>query len=173
MATPTLTTVIPNGYYAVHNPADPTAVTYWRMSAKGLNPWPARAKYGPVLMRADVPRELYKPARRPDLAAWVKDWYRTNRSAWEASIRALIEADLAGCARRFAEFTIRCCNCGRALTDENSKVLGLGSECRRGIEPGTLAALITPLIGQAHAGALGAEGRLEASHITQPEGVRS
>jgi hypothetical protein len=145
-------TAIPDGYYAVPDPLDPAVMTYWRQRAtmpsgrpavRAFNPWPDKARYGPVLYRRDVPTETSR--RREVLEAhWerVRDYHRR--------VRESIEADPAAAGRRFAEWCIRCCCCGRALTEEQSKVLGIGPECRRGSDPGALAELRVPKGGRLH-----------------------
>ncbi|WP_017975559.1 DUF6011 domain-containing protein [Actinopolyspora halophila] len=36
-------------------------------------------------------------------------------------------------AFRFAEFTVRCCRCGRVLRHRYSKTVGIGPVCRNGM----------------------------------------
>ncbi|MEC3995226.1 DUF6011 domain-containing protein [Actinacidiphila sp. DG2A-62] len=54
-------------------------------------------------------------------------------------------------ARCFADLRTRCWSCGRALRDETSKTLGIGPECRSGMDPAVLARYCTPEVGRAHA----------------------
>lgn len=147
---------IPVGYYAILDPSDPQTMTYWRRvhttRSDALNPWPAKAWYGPpMLRRCDVPMD--NPQAR-DLV--VDDW-KNRRDAYLDEIITAILVDPVGAGRRFAELGTRCCQCGRALKDAESKVLGIGPECRRGMDPTTLARYATPQIGQAHAQAEGVD----------------
>lgn len=113
-------------YFAVPDPSDATRMTYWREAGGKRKPWPAKATYGPALYRTDLPDGLDWQARQD----WIADWMRANAWPWYEQVNAAIEADRAGCARRFAEFTSRCCQCGRKLRDPATKVEGIGPECR-------------------------------------------
>lgn len=125
-------TTIPHGYYAVPDPNDPDTITMWRShtatyhgaSIDTLTPWPANARYGPILWRRDVPKK--QPARDQVRAA-----HRERRKAWMDTVTARILADLKAAASLYAATAVRCSECGRALTDETSKSLGIGTECRR------------------------------------------
>ncbi|MFE2941003.1 DUF6011 domain-containing protein [Streptomyces sp. NPDC059255] len=138
-------TGLPDGYYAVLDPADPQTMTYWRARAGELKAWPAGAWHGPArLLKKDA------PADRDERVAWMRDWQARYR-AWLETLHAALAADPAGARRTFVGFTVRCCLCGRALRDEKSKVLGVGPECRTGLDEHALAALLTPAIATAHA----------------------
>ncbi|ASU83558.1 hypothetical protein CDO52_12850 [Nocardiopsis gilva YIM 90087] len=140
------------------DPHDPGQITYWRRDDRGrLNPWPAKARYGPALYRSQVPAGLTGPDRR----AWAQDWHRTHRHPWDAAIRSAIDADPDACRARFAAFTTRCCSCGRALSDPESKTVGVGPECRAGV-PADMLGRLAVLVGRAHATAL------SASDVPQP-----
>lgn len=143
--------VIPDGHYAVHAPDDHGQITYWRISTKGrshgLKPWPAKASYGPVLLVQDIPQEL-RGQQRQD---WVTRWTAEVHRPWHTAIRDAITTDLAGAAKRFADLTTRCCCCGRSLTDEYSKCVGIGPDCRSGTDPADLARYLTPQVCRAHA----------------------
>jgi hypothetical protein len=136
-------------YYAVPDPTDPTQITYWRAADHVLKPWPGKARYGSRLLHRDVPAGLHGQQR----SAWVRDWYRTTRAPWDAAVRVAIETDPVTHGRRFAEFTSRCCYCGKTLTDQRSKVYGIGPDCRRGMSTEMLARF-APTMGRAHAVAL-------------------
>lgn len=139
-------------YFAVPDPLDPDLITYWRRSAEGqLRPWPPKAKYRPLYPR-DVPAELSPVERRAFL-----DAYREQLLKAYVEIRNTIEADPDTAAARFAAFHSRCCNCGKALTDDQSKVYGIGPDCRDGMSPEVLAPFVA-LIGRAHAKHLQREG---------------
>ncbi|MGW1989652.1 DUF6011 domain-containing protein [Embleya sp. NPDC001921] len=140
---------IPDSYYAVHHPDDPGTITYWRRkrttTTDALTAWPAKAWYGPPIpLRRDVPAD---PAERD---AFVADWSARSLAFLDVVIDA-IKADPLAAARRFADFTIRCCQCGRALKDGTSKTYGIGPECRSGMDPALLARYLTPQVGRIHA----------------------
>lgn len=143
---------IEDGYYAIPDPDDPGTMTYWRRTrtarTSSLKPWPAKARYGPAVpRRSDIPAD--RAARDRFVTAWLEA-RRTYLARVVAAITAGPEA--AGC--RFAELGVRCCKCGRALSDETSKVYGIGPECRSGISAAVLARYYTPKVGRAHAQAL-------------------
>ncbi|GGZ23763.1 hypothetical protein GCM10010387_16240 [Streptomyces inusitatus] len=146
---------IAEGYYAVHDPTAPDTVIYWRrvITAKvdGLKPWPAKASYGPpVPRRADVPAD--PAARERFVTAWSQ-----VRAAYLTRVVDAILTDPVAAGRRFAEFGIRCCQCGRPLRDATSKTVGIGPECRSGMDPAVLARYLTPQVGQIHAAHLATE----------------
>ena len=138
-------TTTPRRHYAVLDPDNPQQMTYWRDTPSGwLDVWPPKAQYGPVFYRKDVPKDRDQAAKfRQACLAKIQDW--DNR------VRAAIDADLVAAGKRFAEMTSRCCWCGRTLTDDRSKVYGIGPECRRGIPDEALAQYLTPKVGRAHA----------------------
>jgi hypothetical protein len=141
--------VIPDGYYAVPDPDEPGAMTYWRARGGRTQPWPAKAWYGPARpLRRDVPTDRDK--RSAFISAWNLRYF-----AWHDRLLAALTADLDGARARFAVFQIRCCSCGRALRDAKSKTFGIGPECRRGESEAVLASVLTPLVAKAHAEALG------------------
>lgn len=128
-------------YYAVPDPTT-GAMTYWRRDRRGrLAAWPTRpqAHYGPQLWsrltREPGPHDHRVPAGVAGAAraAWVRDWYATVGRPWHDAIRAAIDADPEAALARFATLGSRCACCGRELTDADSKVLGVGPECRRGV----------------------------------------
>lgn len=136
---------LPDGYYAVLNPDDPATMTYWRVRTGRITAWPAKAHHGPPrLLKRDA------PADRDARIAWMRVWSSRYQS-WMQRLHAALIADLPAARRTFADLTVRCCECGRALTDDRSKVLGVGPECRRHMDDGVLAQLVTPQIATAHA----------------------
>jgi hypothetical protein len=147
---------IDDGYYAVRDPEDPATVTYWRRTRTAttntLKPWPAKAWYGPA-----VPRRSDIPADRQARDRFVRAWSSTRR-AYLDKIVAAIAARPEAAARRFADFSTRCCRCARYLTDAMSKTYGIGPECRSGIPADVLARYLTPQVGRAHAEHLDAHG---------------
>lgn len=133
-------------YYAVPDPTDPDLMTYWRERNGTLTPWPGQAKYGPILYRSDVPKGLTGPPQKQ----WAVNWYRDNRLPWLGKISAAIAADPDEAAARFAALKTRCCWCGKPLTDERSKTIGVGPDCRR-TYPDELIARYIDAVGRAHA----------------------
>lgn len=136
-------------YFAVPDPSDPARMTYWRRSNGRLQPWPAKARYGPALYRSDLPDGL-DPQQRQQ---WIAAWAREHSLPWHAAVRAAIDADPDGCAARFAALTTRCCRCGKQLRDPASKAYGVGPDCRDGW-PDTLLAAMAEAVGRAHADVL-------------------
>lgn len=91
-------------YYAVPDP-DTGDMTYWMRTGRGeLKAW---------------------PTRRYDTRLCGKPY------VWMAAIRGAIEANPDVARARFAAFTSHCCICGKFLTDEASKVWGIGPDCRQ------------------------------------------
>lgn len=141
---------IPAGYYAVPDPtsAEPS-MTYWHV-AEGDDPaitaWPPKARYGPVLLRRDMPKG--HAARVATYQA-----FSVRRAAFATQIRTAISQDPASAAAEFASFSTRCMVCGRALKDPRSKVLGIGPDCRRhsGLNDRVLLAMAVPAVAAAHA----------------------
>lgn len=147
-------------YYAVPDPIDAAQITYWRRDKRGfIGPWPASAKYGPLLYKSAIPRGL-KDGR----SEWIRDWYRENLHPWREAIFKAIATDPDGCRARFAVFAVRCCHCSRALTDPKSKTVGIGPECRSGLSAEVIGCLAV-LVGRIHAEAL-AEGRFDIAADT-------
>jgi len=133
-------------YFAVPDPTNPDQITYWRNGPRGLKPWPPRAHYGPELLRRDLPEGLHGQA----CSDWIQTWVRNQLAPWHAAIRAAIDTDPHGCALRFATLTTRCCCCGRTLTARDSRCYAIGPDCRRGLPPAVLEALVDA-VGRAHA----------------------
>jgi hypothetical protein len=134
---------IPEGYYAIPDPHDPTIVSRWHMTKPDrngrchLNPWPPKARYGPALApRPDFPRDLSDA----DLRAAVDEWIRPVQE-YRAAVEAAIEADIMGTGARFAAYATRCCFCGRALRDPKSRSYGVGPECGDGLGDEFMAAM--------------------------------
>jgi hypothetical protein len=140
---------IADGYYAILDPADTGAMAYWRRvrtpTTSALKPWPAKAWYGP-----QVPRRKDVPTDRLERAEFIAAWSKTRR-AYLDQVVAAIAASPEAAARCFADLCLRCWSCGRALTDETSKTVGIGPECRSGMDPAVLARYCTPEVGRIHA----------------------
>ncbi|MFD3777326.1 DUF6011 domain-containing protein [Streptomyces sp. NPDC058612] len=150
MTAPRETTVpvLPIGYYAIPDPDNPATMTYWRSTVDSVRMWPAKAWYGPP-----KPLKRDAPADRDERGEWLYAWYE-RQLAWRLAATTAIEAEPDACLARFAALTVRCCGCGRPLTDARSKTLGLGPDCRSGYDEAWLARTYTPLIAEAHAAQL-------------------
>lgn len=143
---------IPAGYYAAPDPDQPEqAMTYWhiRPGARGAmnwTAWPPKARYGPKLLRRDVPADHHA-------GLVVKRAFGDRLLAWNERVRSVVEADPVACVVRFADLQSRCFCCARALTSARWKLLGVGPDCCRqhGLNPAVLALLTTPAIATAHA----------------------
>ncbi|MFJ8743443.1 DUF6011 domain-containing protein [Embleya sp. NPDC127516] len=145
-------TPLPDGYYAVLDPTNATTMTYWRVATGRLKPWPARATYGPRFLRRDAPP-------RGDNQAWIT-WATTcaaTRAAWTTALVDALTAEPVAAQARFAALTTRCCSCGRALTDPDTKTGGIGPECRRDVPDAVLVAL-ADAVARAHAATLTTPG---------------
>lgn len=147
-------------YYAIPDPDDSTRITYWRETGRKLAPWPGKVHYGPRLRKRDfpagTPRQQFEYADR---------WMLEIRHPWEAKIRAAVDANPDEATARFAALTTRCGFCGKKLTDERSKVIGVGPDCRDGF-PDELIARFVEAVGRAHAAHLGASDKV--SGLSQP-----
>lgn len=145
---------IPDGYYAVLDPHSVGTMTYWRRvrteKADTLRPWPAKAWHGPA-----VPRRADVPELRKDRDRFVAAWQQTRRTYLGQVVASIAERPEVA-ARCFAALSIRCWSCGRPLHDKDSKVFGIGPDCRSGMDPATLARYCTPAVGRAHAAFLAA-----------------
>jgi hypothetical protein len=97
---------VPAGRYAI---VEEGVTKFYRVS-KGKNQWAGR-----TFVNAQASDEQY-PVRNP-----VK----------VVMILAAISEDLAGAATRYGLELGRCYRCGRTLTDETSRALGIGPECRK------------------------------------------
>ncbi|MFE1539456.1 DUF6011 domain-containing protein [Streptomyces microflavus] len=138
-------TALPDGYYALLAPQDPDTMTYWRVRSGRMTAWPAKAWHGPA-------RPLVRdaPTDREQRIAWMREWQALYR-AWMEQLHAALLADPGTARRQYADLTTRCCQCGRTLHDDVSKVLGIGPDCRSGMSREVLAALFLPPVAAAHA----------------------
>ncbi len=112
-----------------------------------FEPWPAKARYGPQLTKADLPAGQYTEEGQ----AFIRDWLENVGQPYRDAVIEAIVVDPVAAGKRFAEWKLRCCMCGKALTNEESKVYGIGTECRRGIPTEVLARYLTPEVGRLHA----------------------
>ena len=142
---------LPEGYYAVLDPDDPGQMTYWRRKERkgrrsgsgssSFQPWPLRARYGPAWT---------PPADRRERKQALEQHWATRHDYLGRVVEA-IQADPVAAGQRFARFASGCCCCGKALTDEFSKVVGIGPKCRKGFPAEQLALYMTPQVGRMHA----------------------
>jgi hypothetical protein len=126
-------------------------MTYWRRKdgkrGPTFKPWPLKARYGPVLYTKDVSKSFPDGVTRNE---YVRAWYKVHSHPYrDAIVEAILEAPIAA-QHRFADFNTRCCNCGRVLTNDLSKVYGIGPECRKGLSAETLATYYRPWVSRAH-----------------------
>ncbi|MEV6790877.1 DUF6011 domain-containing protein [Streptomyces sp. NPDC051320] len=141
-------TTLPDGHYAVLDPSNPDAMTYWRSKNGRLIAWPAKAWHGPARpLRRDAPVD------HAERIAWMRAWHESYR-VWLQTLHMALQTDPGSARRRFADLTVRCCQCGRPLRDDTSKVIGIGPDCRGGLSPEALAALFMPPVAAAHAASL-------------------
>jgi hypothetical protein len=143
-------------FYAVPDPDDPGLMTYWRERNGILYMWPNKARYGPTLLRSDVPKGLVGYRKNE----WAVKWYHANRIPWQEKVNAAIEADRDKASAVFAAFCTRCGFCGKELKEEKSKVTGIGPECVKGL-PDELVWRFIQEVSAAHARHLESEN---ASH---------
>lgn len=115
---------IPTGYYATPDPDQPEQLTLWHITDTTWKAWPARARYGPKLLRKDVPKD--HAGRLAAIRA-----HNAVLTVWNTRVIDTIQADPAKAAAAFAQHSVRCFCCGRNLTDPRSKTLGVGPDCRR------------------------------------------
>jgi hypothetical protein len=67
-----------------------------------------------------------------------------------ASVVEAIAADPVTAGKRFAELQMRCCMCGKGLTTDESKVIGIGPECRKGLPKEFVDNYYPPKVGKVH-----------------------
>lgn len=123
-----IATTLPDGYYAVPDPDDPSTITCWRVkddSGRTLTPSPPGAHFGPTLYKRDVPKGLVGR----DRAIWANRWFAEVRAPWDLRVRAAIAADPDAAGLRFAEYTQHCCRCNQPLKVPASQANGVGPDC--------------------------------------------
>jgi hypothetical protein len=146
---------IPEGYYAVPDPRTGIdEMTYWRMKTtkRGssiFGPWPVKARYAPALYVKDLPAGV--SAQSQAGRDYIRAWYQHVYATYHATIVGNILTDPVAAGQRFADWAIRCCCCGKALTNDLSKVYGIGPVCRKGLSSEVLANYYRPNVGRAHA----------------------
>jgi hypothetical protein len=141
---------LPEGYYAVPDPRPGVEeITYWRVRAGSFGPWPKKARYGPTLTRSDLPEGM--DPRSEECRAFADRWFDETKEPYDAAIVRAISADPIAAKHRFSDFQVRCCDCGRKLTNDLSKVYGIGPECRKGLPDAVLANYYRRDVSHAHA----------------------
>lgn len=120
-------------YFAVPDP-DSGDMTYWYQDKYNrLASWPPKkSHYGPRAPKCPEGVDQYD--HLPVLRQWVDE----VRHPWWNKVKAEIARDPDAASARFAQFSSRCCVCGKTLTDAASKVYGIGPECRAGFPPAVL-----------------------------------
>ena len=116
-------------FFAAQDPSDHACMTYWRRDNRSsLQPWPAGARVGPVLLARDIPADLHPDERRD----YTLTWYAERIAPWGDSIEQAIAADRYGAGARFASHTERCCGCSRRLESHESRPPGYAPAVRFG-----------------------------------------
>lgn len=136
---------IPDGYYAIEGPSELDGVTYWRKKGQEFKPWPPKARYGPIaeIKRSDL------PADRMEREETLRKLH-TDQVLYIAHAAGIIRSDVEVARARFARLCTRCWSCGKKLTDNASKVYGIGPDCRSGMSDEVLATSARA-VGHAHA----------------------
>jgi hypothetical protein len=141
---------LPEGFYAVPDPRPGVdEMTYWRARPGRFGAWPNKARYGPTLTREDLPEGM--DPRSDEGQAFIQRWMEREHAPYWSAIVKSIAADPIAAQHRFADFTVRCCDCGKKLTNDLSKVYGIGPECRKGLPQEVLANYYRQDISRAHA----------------------
>ena len=133
-------------YFAVWGHYDRTGLTkfhFWyrvrigRQAGK-IQPWPpTRSRFGTLFAR-DIPSEQEcRDTFSCSVREWRERYWQDVRDVRDAALREIDEHP-EDAAAMFAAFHSYCCCCGKGLTDERSKVYGIGPECRRGLAPEVL-----------------------------------
>lgn len=130
-------------YFAIPDPLDPAKASFWYRvpsgrSAGRIEPWPPRRSHWGHLPVKDIPHD--REAEPDTYRAFVDAYFARVREA-RSAIRASIEDEPEIAAARFAAWSIRCCMCGKKLTDQRSKVYGVGPDCRAGAPAGLVDAI--------------------------------
>jgi uncharacterized protein DUF6011 len=141
-------------YLAVPDPANASAMTFWRIGGHGqLEAWPRQADYGPTLWRVPGPgREHVVPAglKGSERREWIRNWTLTVRVPWMTQVRAAVDADPVSAGATFAALRTCCARCGRSLDDPASRSRALGSDCVQHFPDHLIAALCRE-VGRAYA----------------------
>ena len=146
---------IPEGCYAIHDPLNEGEISYWRRKDLGknevpdVNPWPLQTRtYGPRLYKSD-PR--LRGLSREEKKAFIRSWYLENVGGYLKAVVTTIAADPVAAGKRFAEWQLRCCLCSKKLTTKESKVIGIGPDCREGLPKEFVDNFFPDQVGSVHA----------------------
>jgi hypothetical protein len=120
-----LLTMVPDGYYAVHE-HEGGHVDFIRISRPKKNRYAGSIKvqtvmgsWGNVRLKAE-----------PDAALWPSGTLSVyDRSGHTEDKLLLLVADYNGARRRYAQKIGNCCRCNASLTDDKSRHYGIGPEC--------------------------------------------
>jgi hypothetical protein len=131
-------------YFAVPDPLDPAKMSYWYLPKKGwmkdkLQPWPPRRNKWGALWIKDVPEQVRNDKKA--YTEYITAHFNRVRLA-RIDVERIVSADPQLAAVRFSHLAIRCCRCGKALTEQRSKTYGIGPECRQGASPDYLSDLL-------------------------------
>jgi len=120
-----LLTMVPDGYYAVHE-YEGGPIDFMRVSRPKKNKYAGAIKVQTVMgswMNVRLKGE-------PDAALWPSGSLSVyDRSGRVEDRLLLLVADAQGAARRYAKKLGHCCRCNASLTDEKSRHYGIGPEC--------------------------------------------
>jgi hypothetical protein len=154
-------------YYATVGHYDRTGQTrlhYWYRAQRGqhegrIRPWPPGRSHFGVLYKRDIPDEqTCQETFGCTPGEWTRMYWDDVKDVRQAAMREIGE-HTGEAAARFAALQSACCCCGRTLTDERSKVYGIGPECRAALPPEALK----------RASALAAQE--QASGLAEQEGI--
>jgi hypothetical protein len=101
---------IPRGHYATLSLTGHNDFDFWRVD---------RPEQGTYAGRTFVKRIV---GGKPDL--------NVSRTTKFAALDAILEEGIENTARRYGQELGRCSRCNRSLTDQTSRALGIGPECR-------------------------------------------
>lgn len=102
---------VPAGHYAVSSATGNNDLDFFRVDRPTEGQWAGRTFVKRVI------------GGHPDFAV--------RGAQAKAALEAILEADPAKAAQRYGQEIGRCFKCNRHLTDETSRALGIGPECRK------------------------------------------
>lgn len=127
-------------YFAIPDPLDPAKASFWYLpdGARAVSPWPPRRSRWGRLLKKDIPHD--KKTEPEAYRQFVRQHFAKVAAA-RIQADTLIARDPDAAAARFAALAVRCCFCGRELTDDRSRVYGVGPDCRAGAPAGLVDAI--------------------------------
>ncbi|WP_239404501.1 DUF6011 domain-containing protein [Frankia sp. Cj3] len=130
-------------YFAVPDLLDPAQMSYWYRPTSGRNagqlaPWPPRRSRWGQLLTKDIP---FDPVLDPKRYRHFVCGQVAAINIAKGQVDVIVGRDPDTAAARFAALTIRCCRCGKQLSDARSKIHGVGPECRSGMSADLLGLL--------------------------------